>query len=199
MTSGTGRFARRLDGNTIGEKDHMNKTLKPVLPMSEYDHIQGQIAAPFQLVEYGDYQCPYCGEAHSVVKEIQERMGDKLCFAYRNFPLSDMHPYAEHAAEAAEAADAQGRFWEMHDLLFENQDALEDENLAEYATELGLDAKRLMAEVREGAHSARIQKDYRSGEQNGVDGTPVFFVNGELFEGEPTADDLIAALTKRAE
>jgi protein-disulfide isomerase len=177
----------------------MNKTKsKSTMPMAG-DHIQGSLDAPFALVEYGDYQCPYCGEAHEVVKNIQERLGDRLCFVYRNFPLEEMHPHAEHAAEAAESADAQGRFWEMHDMLFENQNALEDEDLAEYAVELGLNAKRLISEVRSGAHAARIRKDYRSGEQNGVDGTPAFFVNGEPFEGEPTADDLIAALTGPAE
>jgi len=171
-----------------------NAKSKPVVPMAGHDHIQGPIEAPFQLVEYGDFQCPFCGEAYEVIKQIQESLGGKLCFAFRNFPLTDMHPYAEHAAEAAEAADAQGRFWEMHDTLFENQNALEDEDLAEYAEELGLDAKRLIHDVRGGVHSARIQKDYRSGEENGVSGTPTFFVNGKLFEGEPTAKELIAAL-----
>ena len=177
----------------------MNKTKSKATSPMMGDHVQGSMDAPFALVEYGDYQCPYCGEAHEVVKDIQERLGDRLCFVYRNFPLEEMHPHAEHAAEAAEAADAQGRFWEMHATLFENQNALDDEDLAEYATELGLDAQRVMSEVRSGAHSSRIRKDYRSGEQNGVSGTPTFFVNGEPFEGEPTADELIAALTERAE
>jgi protein-disulfide isomerase len=175
----------------------MSRTkLKSLLPMAGYDHIQGPLDAPFKLVEYGDYQCPYCGEAHEVIKQIQAQLGDKLCFVYRNFPLEEIHPYAEHAAEAAEAADAQGRFWEMHDTLFENQNALEDEDLAEYAEELGLDAKRLMDEIRRGAHSVRIQKDLRSGEENGVNGTPAFFVNGAPFDGEPSAEELIAALTE---
>ena len=176
-----------------------NGKTNAVVPTAGQDHIQGLVDAPFQLVEYGDFQCPFCGEAYEVVKQIQESLGGKLCFAFRNFPLSDMHPYAEHAAEAAEAADAQGRFWDMHDTLFENQNALEDEDLAEYAEELGLDAKRLIHDIRTGAHSARIQKDYRSGEENGVNGTPTFFVNGTLFEGEPTAEELIAALTERTE
>src|SRR5262245_24887908 len=115
----------------------------PPLPMPDRDHIQGPADAPIMLLEYGDYECPYCGEAYPVVKAIQQRLGKRLCFAFRNFPLADSHPHAEHAAEAAEAADAQGRFWEMHELLFENQDALEDEDLARYAAELGLDAQRL--------------------------------------------------------
>jgi len=96
------------------------------LPMPDRDHIQGSIDAPIKLVEYGDYECPYCGEAYPVVKAIQERLGERLCFTFRNFPLATAHPHAEHAAEAAEAGGAQGRFWEMHDLLYENQNALED-------------------------------------------------------------------------
>ncbi len=108
------------------------------LPMPGRDHIQGPIHAPLMLLEYGDYECPYCGEAYPVVKAIQERLADRLCFAFRNFPLVNSHPHALHAAEAAEAAGAQGRFWEMHDLLYENQDALEDEDLAEYGSQLGL-------------------------------------------------------------
>jgi len=175
----------------------MNKTSRQVLPVKERDHIQGSLKAPYVLVEYGDYQCPYCGEAHGIVKEIRDRLGDQLCFVFRNFPLVEIHEHAEHAAEAAEAADAQGRFWEMHNLLFENQDALEDGNLVDYAEELGLDARRLITEVRNGAHAARIQKDFRSGEQMGVNGTPTFFVNGELFEADPSAEEIIAALTER--
>jgi protein-disulfide isomerase len=100
------------------------------LPMPERDHIQGPTDAPIMLLEYGDYECPYCGEAYSVVKEVQKRLRKRLCFAFRNFPLANSHPHAEHAAEAAEAAGAQGRFWEMHDLLYENQSALEDQDLA---------------------------------------------------------------------
>jgi protein-disulfide isomerase len=166
---------------------------KSTLPMAGHDHIQGSIDAPLALVEYGDFQCPYCGEAHAIVKAIQERLGDRLCFAFRHFPLP-MHPYAEHAAEAAEAAGAQGRFWEMHDLLFENQDALEDNDLAQYAANLGLDATRLMGEVLKGAHAARVGQDVRSGTKNGVEGTPTFFVNGEAYDGEPSVSGLVAAL-----
>src|SRR5437868_3160920 len=110
----------------------------PFRPATGRDHIQGPIDAPIQLVEYGDYQCPYCGEADSIVKAIQERLSERLCYAFRHFPLTNMHPYAEHAAEAAEAAGVQGKFWEMHDILFENQDALSDEALAEYAESLEL-------------------------------------------------------------
>jgi len=177
----------------------MSKARLSKLPVKEHDHIQGPIDAPCALVEYGDYQCPYCGDAYEIIKEVQERLGDKLCFAFRNFPLVDIHEHAEHAAEAAESAAAQGRFWEMHALLFENQNALDDDDLAGYAAELGLDPKRIMAEVESGAHAARIKKDLISGEQNEVNGTPTFFVNGKFFEGEPNVEDLVAALTENTE
>jgi protein-disulfide isomerase len=174
-------------------------TSKATLPVAGRDHIQGRIDAPITLLEYGDYQCPYCGEAYPIVKAIQERLGDRLCFAFRNFPLANMHPYAEHAAEAAEAADAQGHFWEMHDVLFENQNALDDDNLAEYAEALGLDARRLIEEVAKGAHSARVREDFRGGVRNGVNGTPTFFINGERYDGSLDAAALFAALTESAE
>ncbi|HXJ72126.1 MAG TPA: DsbA family protein, partial [Candidatus Dormibacteraeota bacterium] len=114
------------------------------------------------------------------------------------FPLVNSHPHAEHAAEAAEAAGAQGKFWEMHDLLFENQEALDDEDLAQYATALGLDARRLIREVQGGAHAARLQEDFQSGARSGVNGTPTFFVNGVRYDGEPEVDALLAALGGRA-
>lgn len=171
---------------------------KLVLPEEGRDHIRGSVRAPYKLVEYGDFQCPYCGEAHSIVQEIEERLGDQLCYAFRNFPLTEIHEHAEHAAEAAEAAGAQGKYWEMHDTLFENQEALEDEDLKGYASALGLDAERLIREVTNSAHVVRLRDDFRDGESHGVDGTPTFFVNGTLYAGEPDADALIDALTERA-
>jgi protein-disulfide isomerase len=164
------------------------------LPMPERDHIQGPLEAPSMLLEYGDYECPYCGEAHPVVKELQKRLGNRLCFAFRNFPLVNSHPHAQHAAEAAEAAAAQGRFWEMHDLLYENQDALEDEDIARYASALGLDAGRLMSEVLSGAHAARVREDFRSGARNGVNGTPSFFINGARYDADAGVEELLEAL-----
>jgi len=169
---------------------------KHLLPQEKRDHIQGPIDAPIALVEYGDYECPYCGEAHPLVKAIQESLGDRLCFAFRNFPLINSHPHAEHAAEAAEAAGAQGRFWEMHDTLYENQQALEDEDLAQYSEALGLDARRLMSEVLQGAHTARVREDFRSGARGGVNGTPTFFINGLRYDGAPDFDSMLAALTQ---
>src|SRR5262245_49008643 len=164
------------------------------VPISEHDHIQGPINAPVTLVEYGDYECPFCGQAHLFVKEIQRRLGKQLCFAFRNFPLTNMHPHSEHAAEAAEAAGAQGKFWEMHDALFENQRALEDEDLYRYAEELGLDANQLIEEVRAGAYAVRIRKDFRAGVRSGVNGTPTFFVNGERYDGAWGLEPLLAAV-----
>jgi len=171
-------------------------TSKQTLPVAERDHIQGSIDAPIGLLEYGDYECPYCGDAYLIIKAIQERLGDRLCFAFRNFPLVNAHPHAQHAAEAAEAAGAQGKFWEMHDLLFENQDALGDENLAQYAAALGLNARRLIGDVTAGAHHARVREDFKSGARAGVNGTPTFFINGVRYDGAFDIDALLAALTK---
>src|SRR5438093_387846 len=140
-------------------------TSKLVLPVAKRDHIQGHIGAPLALVEYGDYECPYCGEAYPIVKAVRERLGESLCFAFRNFPLVNSHPHAQHAAEAAEAASLQGKFWEMHDLLFENQGALTDDDLTRYAKTLGLDGPRILREVLSGAYRSRVQKDLQSGAQ----------------------------------
>jgi protein-disulfide isomerase len=171
-------------------------TSKLTRPVAQRDHLQGSIDAPIALVEYGDYECPFCGEVYPIIKAVQERLGDRLCFAFRNFPLVNAHPHAQHAAEAAEAAGAQGKFWEMHDLLFENQDALADEDLAQYAAALGLDARRVIAEVLAGAHLARVHEDFKSGAKGGVNGTPTFFINGVRYDGARGVDALLAALTQ---
>src|SRR3954468_6030597 len=136
-------------------KSKMNGSIpesKLTVPSTDRDHIQGPVDAAITLVEYGDYECPYCGDAHPAVKGLSGELGGQLCFAFRNFPLINAHPHAEHAAEAAEAAGGEGKFWEMHDMLFENQNALEDEDLAQYAKKLGLDARRLASEVATSAH-----------------------------------------------
>jgi protein-disulfide isomerase len=162
------------------------------LPVAKRDHIQGSIDAPIMLLEYGDYECPYCGQTYPIIKEIQKRLGDRLCFAFRNFPLVNSHPHAQHAAEAAEAAGAQGKFWEMHDMLFENQEALDDEDIAHYAATLALDASRLINEILAGSHAARVREDFRAGARGGVNGTPTLFINGVRYEGTP--DALLAAI-----
>jgi len=168
---------------------------KLALPVAHRDHIQGPLDAPVTLMEYGDFECPYCGQAYPVLKAIQRKLGDRLCFVFRNFPLANMHPHAERAAEAAEAAGAQGKYWEMHDLLFENQQALGDDDLAQDAASLGLDAKRLITEVLSGAHAARVREDFRAGVRAGVNGTPTLFINGERYDGESDLESLLAELS----
>ena len=166
--------------------------LKP--PVGPKDHMQGPPDAPVTLVECGDYECPYCGEAYPIVKAIQERLGDQVCFVFRNFPLTEVHPHAEEAAEAAEAAGAQGKFWEMHDLLYENQDALEPEDLVQYARALKLDLKRFVLEMREHVYAERVREDFRSGVRSGVNGTPTFFINGARHNGPFDLESLLAAI-----
>ena len=164
-------------------------------PVSEdRDHIQGPADAPVTLVEYGDYQCPYCGAAHRSVQEVQARMGNRLRFVFRNFPISTSHPRAEQAAEAAEAAAAQGRFWPMHDLIFENQKRLSDRDLRDYAEQVGLDLERFDAELAEHVHAARVHEDFMSGVRSGVNGTPTFFVNGARHDDSYDVETLLAAL-----
>jgi protein-disulfide isomerase len=166
--------------------------LKP--PVGPHDHVQGPAEAPVTLVEYGDYECPYCGEAYPVVKALQKRLGDQMRFVFRNFPLAQAHPHAEHAAEGAEAAGAQGKFWEMHDMLYENQDALEDEDLVRYARALHLDVPRFVKEMESGAHLERVREDFRSGVRSGVNGTPTFFINGARHDGPFDLASLLAAI-----
>jgi protein-disulfide isomerase len=165
------------------------------LPDPKRDHISGSADGSIKLLEYGDYECPFCGDAQPIVKEIQRRLGHDLLFAFRNFPLTNIHPHAEHAAEAAEAGGAQGNFWGMHDLLFENQGALEDENLVEYAAELGLDGTRLIREVTSEVYARRIREDFKNGVRGGVNGTPTFFINSERYDGEFSLKHLLNALT----
>lgn len=171
---------------------------KLTLPIPGRDHIQGPVDAPITLLEYGDYECPYCGAAYPEIKAVQAQLGDRLCFAFRNFPLVNSHPHAAHAAEAAEAAGAQGRFWEMHDMLYEHQGALEDGDLARYATALGLDGRLLITDVLEGGHTARVREDFRSGARGGVNGTPTLFINGVIYSGPPNAGALLAVLAEQA-
>jgi protein-disulfide isomerase len=163
-------------------------------PVGANDHVQGPAKAPVTIVEYGDYECPYCGEAYPVVKALQKRVGEQMRFVFRNFPLAEAHPHAEHAAEAAEAAGAQGKFWEMHDLLYENQDALEDEDLVRYAKALHLDVPRFIKEMEAHAHAERVRADFSSGVRSGVNGTPTFFINGVRHDGAFDLGSLMAAI-----
>ena len=168
------------------------------LAVSERDHIQGPAGAPVTLVEYGDYECPHCGRAYPIIKKVRERMGRRLRFVYRNFPLRESHPHAQHAAEAAEAAGAQGKFWEMHDRLFERQFALDDEYLVEYAGDLRLDIARFREELAAGVYEPRVREDFRSGVLSGVNGTPTFFVNEVRHDDAWDLEPLAAALERAA-
>ncbi len=172
-------------------REHVARLTSPV---TDRDHSQGAPYAVVTLVEYGDYQCPYCGKAYPIVKEIQKRMGPQLRFVFRNFPLAELHPHAQHAAEAAETAGAQGKFWEMHDAIFEHQRSLEDRHLIQYAVDLGLDEERFMNEFVSHAHAARVREDFLSGIKSGVNGTPTFFINGVRHDESWDVDALERAL-----
>jgi protein-disulfide isomerase len=174
----------------------LSPTARLTPPVSQRDHILGPSRAPLTLVEYGDFECPHCGAAYPVVKEIRDTLGDRLQFVYRHFPLTQVHPHAELAAEAAEAAGAQERFWEMHDLLFENQQSLDDRNLLLLAESLDLDMERFTSELLEHAHHARVREDFMSGVRSGVNGTPTFFINGLRYDGP--WQTLLTELTERA-
>jgi protein-disulfide isomerase len=164
------------------------------LPDVTRDHIHGSVDAPIRLLEYADYECPFCAGVQPIVKALQRLLGDDLCFAFRHYPLTSVLPHAEHAAETAEAAGAQGNFWGMHEMLFENQHALEDRDLAGYAFELGLDRARLLQELVSGACASRVREDSRTGVRAGVNGTPTFFVNGVRYDGAFNLSELLNAL-----
>ena len=172
----------------------MSRAPRLKIPVSKEDHSQGPDAAPLVLVEYGDYQCPYCGQAFPMVKRLQAALGDKLKFIFRNFPLSEMHPDALNAAKAAEGAALQDRFWEMHDKLYENQEALDPASLLQYAEELGLDVEALGAASAGPAVEARISNDFDGGVHSGVNGTPSFFLNGLRYDGDWSYGPFLKAL-----
>jgi protein-disulfide isomerase len=162
--------------------------------VSEADHSQGSKDAALVLVEYGDYECPFCGEAYPQIKKVQQHFGKNLRFVFRNFPLSQSHPHAIAAAMAAEAAALQGKFWEMHDLLFENQNSLEYEDLMEYADLLKLNIQQFGKDLESSTLLNRIKDQFKSGVRSGVNGTPNFFVNGLQYDGSFYAMDMIEAI-----
>ena len=172
---------------------------KLVLPVSERDHLLGSAKAAVTLVEYGDYECPYCGQAYPVVDQLLDMYRNVLRVAYRHFPLTTVHPHAQRAAEAAEAAGAQGQFWEMHDLLYGNQDALDEESLLEYADDLELDLEQFASDLAEHRHAPKIQEHVTSGIRSGVNGTPTFFINGLRHDGSFDLETLAAAITDATE
>lgn len=158
------------------------------------DHIQGDPAAECSLVEYGDYQCPYCGAAYPIVKRLQKHFGKRLSFVFRNFPLSQMHPWAEPAAEAAEFAGANGKFWEMHDLLFENQESLSNALFLELTEKLDLSISQLQTALANATYRSRVRADFAGGARSGVNGTPTFFINGRRYNGQSDFRSLSEAI-----
>jgi protein-disulfide isomerase len=159
------------------------------------DHILGPDGAPVTLVEYGDYECPYCGQAYPIIKQIQDYFGDNLRFAFRNFPLAQVHPHAQRAAEAAEEAGGQNKFWKMHDYLYEHQQALDDKHLEKYAKIIELDLERFDKNMKNHIYVPRIREDFLSGIQSGVNGTPSFYINGTRYDGSWDFDTLMQTLT----
>lgn len=167
------------------------------VPVGEEDHVQGPPDAQVTLIEYGDYQCSHCATAHPTIKAVQDRFGSALRFVFRNMPLTQAHPQAQLAAEAAEAAGAQGKFWEMHDALYENQRSLGPELVRELARKIGLDMQRFEADLEEHRFRQRVRHDFMSGVRSGVNGTPTFFINGERFDGHAGEEELASALEQR--
>jgi protein-disulfide isomerase len=172
----------------------MNKMAESLTPIAADDHIAGPDDAAVTVVTYCDFECPYCGRGYPVLKQLRKRLGDRLRVVFRHFPLQDKHPLARQAAEASEAAAAQGQFWGMHDLLFEHQDALDDDSVTNYAASLGLDMPRFVREVRGRLHAKRVDRDLASGRHNGVTGTPTFIVNGTLHTEEDTLERFVVRM-----
>ena len=173
----------------------MRKLTDPIGPK---DHVIGSPNAPAALVEYGDYECPFSARAHYEMVEVLRRVGSGVLYAFRHLPLTQLHPHALLAAQAAEAAGAQGRFWPMHSMLLENQHALEPDDLMVYAETLGLDVNRFVRELRAGTHLVKVQNDFRSGTRSGVHGTPTFYIDGDRVDRGWDADTLTAGIREIA-
>lgn len=181
----------------------MNKieTQELTFAVREYDHIRGPEEAAVTLVQYGDFECPSCRDMYPVIRRIQNRVGTRLRLVFRHFPLTDQHAHAQQAAEAAEAAAAESekKFWKMHDLLYEHQNALTQDDLEEYASDIGLNHEQFIKALFAGTYRNRIQEDVRSGQQSGVGGTPTFFINGERYDGPLKFEPLLAAIAEAGE
>ncbi len=170
-----------------------------LLPDDVTDHIQGAAFAPVTLIEYADFECPSCLQAHAALKVILPHFGDRLRFVFRHFPMREAHPHAELAAEAAEAAGAQGKFWPMHELLFANQQHLKEKQLLDYARQLDLDLPRYQNEMRDHVYLQRVQESMQSGRHLGVRSTPAFYVNGDLTDVSFGFERLHQAIEKALE
>jgi protein-disulfide isomerase len=163
-------------------------------PLDDLDHIRGELGRPLELVMFGDFQCPFCLGAQSVLRRVRARLGDRLVFAFRHLPIPERHPLAPLAAEASEAAAAQGSFWDYHDALFQAQPKLSRETMLAVGRDLGLDADRMAAEIDSGVHRERVERDIKSAAASGATGTPTFFTNGERHFGAYDASSLVEAL-----
>jgi len=178
---------------------HLHPSSEPrVTAVTQDDHSQGTAKATVTLVEYGDFECPHCGHSYETVKEIQRRLGAELRFVFRHFPLTDLHPNAENAAEAAEAAAAQGEFWRMHDTLFENQSELDELSLVRYAERIGLDTTRFALDLRQHTFAPRVRRDHATGHRDGVKGTPTFFIDEIRHDLSHDLDTLLIAIETAA-
>ena len=172
----------------------MTQGIHLAVPVSERDHTQGPATAAVTLVQYGDYECPYTRLSTTIVRTIQQQLGEQLRFVFRNFPLIEIHPHALHAALAAEAAAAQGKFWQMHDYIFHHQHTLEDADLEQFAEAVGLDLQQYGRTLAEQRSLTRIEEDVEGGERSGVQGTPTFFINGAMYRGSWEREALLPAL-----
>jgi len=164
------------------------------VPVTERDHAIGPATAPVTLVEYGDYECPYCRRADPVVRRIRQELGDRLRFVFRNYPQNSVHPHASEAAMAAEAAAAQGKFWPMHDELYDHQDELAESDLSKFALRAGVEIYKFQADLGSERFAARVREDVLSGQQSGVRRTPTFFINGIRYDGELEYEPMLAAI-----
>lgn len=166
------------------------------VPVTDNDHIQGSKKALITMVQYGDYECPACGQAFPIIKLIQKHFGAKLRFVFRNFPLTEAHPYAEVAAETAEFAAIHNKFWEMHDLIYMNQEQLRLPTLFQLCNELQLSEDKLKDALENGLFRAKIKTDFLGGVYSGVNGTPAFFINGEKYDGSYDYENLLESIER---
>jgi len=197
------RHSRRTSKTLLeptGKELETYEAPKLVIPVDPgRDHIQGDPKAILTLVEYGDYQCPFCGAAYPEVKKVQKELGSKLRFVFRNFPLTNVHEFAQVAAETAEAANVQGKFWEMHDFLYEHQRTLGDNSVAlGYAKKIGLDTQKFEREISQHVYQKRIKEDFMGGVRSGVNGTPTFYANGVRHDGPAEAEAVIESLRAKS-
>jgi protein-disulfide isomerase len=174
--------------------DAASGDLELQVPIEPRDHAQGPADAPVTLVEYGDYECPYCGKTYPIIKQLREKLGDRLRFVFRHFPLNNVHRHAGIAAQAAEAAAGQGKFWAMHDMLYEHQEELADIDIVRFALRIGLEVYQFQADLSADRHAGKVLRDYEGGVVSGVSGTPALFVNGKRYRGPIAYEPLLAAV-----